>query len=256
MRLDAFARYSPYSGDRTVATWSVSSAQRSGRERASQRHGGGVMFDYLSSRRLRGTSCGAPRDVGRKRVLVIDRATHRGTLRPLRRDGFSCTIRTHIFHELSRDLRYLGHFTAWRPYEHRVLASVDGQLVPIPINLDTINRLYGLSLNTEQVEGFLASRAIKIDAIRTSEDVVLARVGRELYEKFFKNYTRKQWGLDPSELDASVRRASQSDHRDARYFSDRFQAMPALGYTRMFARMLGHRTSRSCSRRTSASSRA
>jgi UDP-galactopyranose mutase len=148
----------------------------------------------------------------------------------------------HIFHTNSKDVfDYLSQFTAWRPYEHRVLASVDGQLVPIPINLDTINRLYGLSLNSAQVEEFLQARAVPIAVPRTSEDVVLARVGRELYEKFFKNYTRKQWGLDPSELDASVTaRVPVRTNRDPRYFSDRYQAMPLHGYTRMFQRMLAH----------------
>jgi UDP-galactopyranose mutase len=136
---------------------------------------------------------------------------------------------------------YLSRFTAWRQYQHRVLASVDGQLVPIPINLDTINRLYGLSLNALEVESFLASRAEPVERIRTSEDVVVSKVGRELYEKFFRGYTRKQWGVDPSELDASVTaRVPTRTNRDDRYFTDTYQAMPLHGYTRMFERMLDH----------------
>ena len=81
---------------------------------------------------------------------------------------------------------------------------MDGQLVPIPINVDTINKLYNLNLSSADVENFFAERAEKVDRVRTSEDVVVSKVGRELYEKFFRGYTRKMWDLDPSELDASV----------------------------------------------------
>jgi UDP-galactopyranose mutase len=146
----------------------------------------------------------------------------------------------HIFHTNSKDVfDYLGQFTEWREYQHRVLASVDGMLVPMPINLDTINKLYGLNLTAFEVEEFLASKAEKLDQIKTSEDVVVSKVGRELYEKFFRNYTRKQWGLDPSELDASVTaRVPTRTNRDDRYFTDSYQAMPKHGYTRMFERML------------------
>jgi UDP-galactopyranose mutase len=136
---------------------------------------------------------------------------------------------------------YLARFTAWRPYEHRVLSSVDGQLVPMPINLDTLNRLYGLQLTCQDVDGFLSSLATPCAQIKTSEDVVVSKVGKDLYEKFFRNYTRKQWGLDPSELDASVTsRVPVRTSRDDRYFTDRFQAMPLHGYTRMFENMLDH----------------
>jgi UDP-galactopyranose mutase len=146
----------------------------------------------------------------------------------------------HIFHTNSKDVfDYLSRFTEWREYQHRVLASVDGMLVPMPINLDTINKLYGLNLTAFEVEGFLESLAEKKDQIRTSEDVVVSKVGRELYEKFFRNYTRKQWGLDPSELDASVTaRVPTRTNRDDRYFTDVYQAMPKHGFTRMFENLL------------------
>jgi UDP-galactopyranose mutase len=148
----------------------------------------------------------------------------------------------HIFHTNSKDVfDYLSKFTEWRPYEHRVLASVDGQLVPIPINLNTINRLYGLNLTSFQLEDFFKTVAEKVPHIKTSEDVVVSRVGRELYEKFFRGYTRKQWGLDPSELDASVTaRIPTRTTRDDRYFTDTYQAMPLHGYTRMFERMVAN----------------
>lgn len=148
----------------------------------------------------------------------------------------------HIFHTNSKKVfDYLGQFTGWRPYEHRVLASVDGQLVPMPINVTTINTLYGLQLNCEQVEAFYNSRAEKIERVATSEDVVVSKIGRELYEKFFKGYTRKQWDLDPSDLDASVTsRVPVRMNKDDRYFTDTYQAMPIHGYTKMFRNMLSH----------------
>jgi UDP-galactopyranose mutase len=148
----------------------------------------------------------------------------------------------HIFHTNARDVfDYLSRFTEWRPYQHRVRASVDGQIVPMPINLDTINTLYGLNLTSFEVEDFFKKLAEPCAEIRTSEDVVVSKVGRELYEKFFRNYTRKQWGLDPSELDASVTsRVPTRTNRDDRYFTDTYQAMPLHGYTRMFERMLDH----------------
>ena len=148
----------------------------------------------------------------------------------------------HIFHTNSREVfEYLSRFTEWRPYQHRVKASVDGQIVPIPINLDTINSLYGLNLTSFEVEEFFKKVAEPVERIRTSEDVVVSKVGRELYDKFFRNYTRKQWGLDPSELDASVTsRVPTRTNRDDRYFTDSYQSMPLHGYTRMFENMLDH----------------
>ncbi len=179
------------------------------------------------------------------RVLVVDRRPHIGGNAHDRHDDAGLLVHPygpHIFHTNSADIvSYLSRFTEWRPYQHRVLASVDGQLLPIPINLDTINRLYGLRLTAFEMPGFLASVAEKRETITTSEDVVVSQVGRDLYNKFFRGYTRKQWGLDPSELDASVTaRVPTRTNRDDRYFEDSFQAMPRHGYTRMFERMLAH----------------
>jgi UDP-galactopyranose mutase len=180
-----------------------------------------------------------------QRVLVVDKRPHIGGNAYDRHDDAGVLIHPygpHIFHTNSADVfDYLSQFTAWRPYQHRVLASVDGQLVPMPINLDTVNRLYGLNLTSFELDDFFAKVAEKPDVVRTSEDVVVARVGRELYNKFFRGYTRKQWGLDPSELDASVTaRVPTRTNRDDRYFTDTYQAMPLQGYTRMFERMLAH----------------
>ncbi len=180
-----------------------------------------------------------------KKVLLIDRRQHIGgnAYDSYNEDGILVhKYGPHIFHTNSLTVfEYLSQFTQWRPYQHRVLASVDGQLVPIPINLDTINKLYGLQLSSFQMAEFLASLAEPREHIRTSEDVVVSQVGRELYEKFFRNYTRKQWGLDPAELDASVTaRVPTRTNRDDRYFTDRYQAMPLHGYTHLFEKMLAH----------------
>ena len=180
-----------------------------------------------------------------KKVLVVDKRTHIGGNAYDHYDEHGVLVHKygpHIFHTNSREVfEYLSLFTPWRTYEHHVLASVDGQLVPMPINLDTINKLYGMNLNSFQVEEFFASVAEKRENIRTSEDVVISKVGKELYEKFFRNYTRKQWGLDPSELDKSVTaRVPTRTNRDRRYFTDSYQAMPMHGFTKMFEKMLNH----------------
>ena len=180
-----------------------------------------------------------------KRVLVVDKRPHiaGNAYDFFNEHGILVHLYgPHIFHTQSEKVfNYLSQFTDWRPYEHKVLASVDGKLVPIPINLDTVKQLYGLDLDAAGMEAFLAERAEPRPEIRTSEDIVVSRVGRELYEKFFRNYTRKQWGVDPSELDSSVAgRIPVRLDRDDRYFSDAFQVMPLDGYTRMFERMLAN----------------
>ncbi|HEV7395268.1 MAG TPA: UDP-galactopyranose mutase [Pyrinomonadaceae bacterium] len=180
-----------------------------------------------------------------KKVLLCDRRPHIGGNAYDHYNDAGILVHKygpHIFHTNSREVfEYLSRFTAWRSYQHRVRASVDGQIVPFPINLNTINNLYGLNLTSFEVEGFFKKVAEPVECIRTSEDVVVSAVGRELYEKFFRNYTRKQWGLDPSELDASVTsRVPTRTNRDDRYFTDTYQAMPLNGFTRMFENMLDH----------------
>jgi UDP-galactopyranose mutase len=181
----------------------------------------------------------------RESVLLIDRRGHVGG------NAYDCYDEAgllihrygpHIFHTNAQSIvDYLSRFTAWRHYEHRVLSSVDGKLLPMPINLDTINGLYGLDLTSDQLEQFFNSIREPVDEVRTAEDVVVSTVGRELYEKFFRGYTRKQWGVDPSQLSKSVTaRVPTRLNRDDRYFGDSFQHMPEGGYTRMFQRMLDH----------------
>lgn len=205
------------------------------------------MFDYLIVGAGFAGSVLAERLATRsnKKVLIIDKRSHIGgnAYDHYNEEGILVhKYGPHIFHTNSKDVfDYLSQFTEWRSYEHRVLASVDGQLVPMPINLDTINTLYGLNLTSFQLEEWFESVAEKVPVIRTSEDVVVSKIGRELYEKFFKNYTRKQWAMDPSELDKSVTsRVPTRTNRDNRYFTDTYQAMPLHGYTRMFENMLAH----------------
>jgi UDP-galactopyranose mutase len=198
--------------------------------------GAGFAGSVLAERLARGSG---------KSVLLCDRRNHVGGNAYDHADAAGILVHRygpHIFHTNSRDIfEYLSRFTTWRGYEHRVLASVEGKLLPIPINLDTINRLYGLKLGENEVEKFLATRAIKYESPRTSEEVVLSRVGADLYEKFFRKYTRKQWGVDPSQLDAQVTaRIPVRTNRDDRYFTDQFQFMPRWGFTRMFENMLDH----------------
>ena len=205
------------------------------------------MFDYLIVGAGFAGSILAERlaSQANKKVLILDKRDHiaGNAYDYYNNDGILIhKYGPHIFHTNSKEVfSYLDQFTEWRPYEHKVLASVDGQLVPIPINLNTINKLYGLNLNSSQVEEFFASKAETVNRVKTSEDVVVSKVGRELYEKFFRGYTRKMWELDPSELDASVTaRVPTRTNRDDRYFTDTFQAMPLYGYTAMFQKMLSH----------------
>jgi UDP-galactopyranose mutase len=178
-------------------------------------------------------------------VLLVDKRDHIGGNAYDTNDRYGIRIHPygpHIFHTNSGYIaEYLSRFTKWRPYEHRVLAKVGQMLLPIPINIDTVNRLYGLHLEPDTIADFFERVRIKRDVIQTSEDVVLNSVGQDLYEKFFRGYTRKQWGLDPSQLAASVAaRIPTRTNRDDRYFTDSFQNMPADGYARLFERMLDH----------------
>ena len=180
-----------------------------------------------------------------RRVHVIDRRSHIAGNAYDENDAQGILIHRygpHIFHTNSDEVfAYLSRFTDWRPYEHRVLASVEGMLLPIPINLDTVNRLYGFHLDEEGLKAYFETVREARETIRTSEDVIVNTVGWDLYRKFYQGYTRKQWGLDPSELFASVAsRVPVRTNRDDRYFTDTHQAMPKDGYTPMFARILDH----------------
>lgn len=181
-----------------------------------------------------------------KQIVIIDQRDHIGGNAYDEYDSSKVLVHKygpHIFHTNSKKIfDYLSQFTKWRTYEHKVLAKVGSKLVPIPINRNTLNELYNLNLNTEEeVQAFYNNVKQARNPILTSEDVVLNAVGNDLYEKFFKGYTLKQWGLSPSQLNASVAaRIPTRTNTDNRYFSDEFQTMPADGYTQLFKKLLDH----------------
>lgn len=192
-----------------------------------------------------GSVCARELAEARHNILVIDRRAHiAGNAFDLK-DEHGILIHQygpHIFHTNSeRIFNYLSKFTEWRHYEHRVRGVVNGKQYPFPINRDTLNQLYDLDLTEEQAAEFFEKVREPKEKVQTSEDVVLNSVGRDLYEKFFLNYTKKQWGLDPSQLKAGVAaRIPTRTNSDDRYFTDTYQAMPLHGYTAMFENLLNH----------------
>ncbi len=180
-----------------------------------------------------------------KKVMLCDNRPYLGGNAHDRYDDHGILIHPygpHIFHTNSTDVfNYLSNFTKWREYEHRALAFVDEKLLPIPVNLDTVNRLYNWKLSSEDLEGFFRTVAEHRPVIRTAEDAVVSRMGLELYEKLFRNYTLKQWGVEGGGLDRSVtERVSVRTNCDDRYFTDTYQTMPLDGFTAMFENMLSH----------------
>ncbi|OFW59516.1 MAG: UDP-galactopyranose mutase, partial [Candidatus Solincola sediminis] len=181
-----------------------------------------------------------------KRVLVLDKRDHVGGNCYDYQDGAGILVPKygpHFFHTDHEEVwDYLSRFTDWHPYEHRVLSFVDGKFVPVPVNIDTVNSLFSLDINDEStMKTWLEANRVTIECPVNSEESALARVGPRLYEKMFKHYTIKQWSIEPKELDSSVMdRIPVRCNRDDRYFGDKYQAMPAEGYTRLFKRMLEH----------------
>lgn len=181
-----------------------------------------------------------------KKVLLIEKRSHIGgnTYDYYNEDGILVQkFGPHIFHTDSNEVwTYLCQFTEWNAYVHRVIAKVSGKEVYLPINLDTMEKLFSREFTSEELEKYFEQKKIKIDEVKNSRDVVVSQVGEELYELFFRNYTKKQWGMYPEELDAQVtKRLPVRFNRDTRYFSDRYQGIPKYGYTTMFDKMLDHR---------------
>jgi UDP-galactopyranose mutase len=179
-----------------------------------------------------------------KRVLMVEKRCHIGgnCHDYYNTDGILVhQYGPHIFHTNNSDVwHYLSRFTQWHYYHHRVLAYIDGLYVPVPINLDTINALYGLDLSVSQLEQFLEKKRKKTGN-NNSAELMIGQVGEELYEKIFKSYSRKQWGVDPELLDPSVcGRVGVRLNRDCRYFNDKYQGVPKFGYTEMIRNMVSH----------------
>lgn len=176
-------------------------------------------------------------------VLIVEKRAHIGgnVYDSYNDDGILIqNYGPHIFHTNEKLVYdYLSNFTDWLDYEHRVLSFVDGKLVPMPICIDTLNVLYGLDLDEEGMKNWIANNKEDIKEITSSEDVVLANAGRDIYEKLFKNYTEKQWGTSAKNLDTSViSRIPFRFNHDTRYFTDTYQGMPKEGYSVMCERMI------------------
>lgn len=185
-------------------------------------------------------------EVLNEKVLVIEKRNHIGgnIYDSYNEDGILIhNYGPHIFHTNDREVyQYLSKFTKWNDFWHRVLSYVDGNLIPMPITVETINKLYHKNLSCDEMEEFIKEKAVSIDEIKTSKDVALSKVGTEIYEKFFENYTKKQWGLDPREIDTSViSRIPIRYNRDTRYFADKYQGMPKHGYTKMCEAMTANK---------------
>ena len=178
-----------------------------------------------------------------KDVLIIEKRPHIGGNIYDEYDNYGILIHKygpHIFHTKLKEVwDYLSNFTSWRLYQHKVLTYVDGMKVPMPINLDTINMLFGTNYTSEDINNFFEKVREDISVPKNAKESVTSKVGIELYEKFFKNYTIKQWNTDPENLDASITaRIPIRTNRDSRYFSDPYQGMPDKGYTKMVQNIL------------------
>lgn len=150
----------------------------------------------------------------------------------------------HIFHTPNKTIfDFLSNFTDWKEYKHIAKTVVDKNFLPFPINLETLNTFFNQKFLPEECESFIENKRINNSQIANSEDLVLASFGKEIYEKFFKGYSEKQWGIPMKELKVSVasRRIKFKNSYDEYYFNDRYQAMPKNGYTAMFEKMLDHK---------------
>ena len=180
-----------------------------------------------------------------KKCIVVEKRAHIAGNAHDHYDKAGVLLHTygpHYFRSNSdRIVEYLSQFTAWHPVEYKILSWSDGRYWQFPINLNTFEQIVGRPSTSEEMESTLAQWRVPIENPKNSEEVIVSQVGWELYEKFFKNYTRKQWKRDPKDLDASVcGRIPIRTNRDDRYLSEKFQALPAEGYTAMFERILAH----------------
>lgn len=180
-----------------------------------------------------------------QKVLIVEKRNHIGgnCYDYYNEDGILVhKYGPHYFHTNNKKVfDYLSQFTKWHYVFYRIRVVVDGRLVPLPVNLDTINEIYGYRFSTEELKAFLQRIRVQRKEIKNSEDLVVSRLGYDLFNKIYRPYTLKQWGLEPKQLDASVcGRIDIRDNRDDRYFTDKYQAMPKAGYHRLFENMINH----------------
>ena len=149
----------------------------------------------------------------------------------------------HLFHTDDEEVwKYVNQFSEWYPWEHKVIARVGEKTVPIPVNITTVNTLFGENIQSEEeMKAWLDTHREQIEIPRNGEEAVLSKVGKDIYEKMFRHYTKKQWDKYPEDLDASVlNRIPVRYNYDDRYFTDKYQALPTAGYTRLFENILDH----------------
>ncbi len=181
-----------------------------------------------------------------KKILLVEKRGHIGGNAYDYYDDTGILIHKygpHIFHTNYKEVwDYLSQFTKWNGYVHRVLVYVDGKKVPLPINLTTINVLLEKNFSPHEFKEYLKSVRIKINKINNARDMVVSKIGEYLYEKIFKNYTFKQWGVYPEALLPEVtKRIPVRFNNDDRYFDDKYQGLPLDGYTELFKRILSHK---------------
>ncbi|MBR5625980.1 MAG: UDP-galactopyranose mutase [Alphaproteobacteria bacterium] len=183
-----------------------------------------------------------------ERVTIIDSKNHiGGNVYDYYQDGI-CVHKygTHIFHTSNKEVwDFVSRFCQWYPYQHKVRGLIDGQIVPIPFNLNTLHALFPKTLadKIEQklLDNFGLNKKVPILELRKKDDEDLQFLAQYIYDKIFLEYTLKQWGQTPDEIDPSVSgRVPVYVSRDDRYFQDKYQGIPIGGYTAMIKNMLNH----------------
>lgn len=180
-----------------------------------------------------------------KRVMVVEKREHIGGNAYDFYDSSGVLVHKygpHIFHTNYEDVwKYISSFADWNGYQHRVLAYIDGKKVPVPINLTTVNTMLDKNFTTNELMDYFESVKLRPGTINNSKDVIVSQVGEFFYEKIFKNYSFKQWGVYPDELLSEVtERIPVKYNSDDRYFSDRYQGLPLGGYTKLFEKLLSN----------------
>ncbi|MFZ8831620.1 MAG: UDP-galactopyranose mutase [Thermodesulfobacteriaceae bacterium] len=184
-----------------------------------------------------------------RKVLIIEKRNHIGGNCYDYRDENNIIVHKygpHLFHTDYKEVfDYLSNFTDWHIYHHKVLAFVDGKKIPLPFNLNSIYEVFpqelAKRLEVKLIEKYGYGTKIPILELLKEEDQDLKFLANYVYEKIYKNYTMKQWGLKPEEISPQVTaRVPIYVSRDNRYFTDKYQVIPKDGYTKIFERMLNH----------------
>ncbi|EOX6947970.1 UDP-galactopyranose mutase [Klebsiella michiganensis] len=180
-------------------------------------------------------------------IRIIDQRDHIGgnsyDARDPQTDVMVHVYGPHIFHTDNETVwNYVTQHAEMMPYVNRVKATVNGQVFSLPINLHTINQFFTKTCSPDEARALIAEKGdSSILEPKTFEEQALRFIGKELYEAFFKGYTIKQWGMEPSQLPASIlKRLPVRFNYDDNYFNHRFQGMPKLGYTKMIESIANH----------------